>query len=67
MPAQDNSVQPATVAPRDSWPRTIGSSMPEVTPPCPSAKDHAILPGPEASRSCTNSGSNAQGAAAGTE
>ena len=68
MPAQDSSVQPTTVAPRDSLPRTIGSSMPEVTPPIPiMPRITPYMPGPKPRSRRTYSGSNAQGAEAGIE
>ena len=68
MPAQDSSVHNTTVAPRDSFARTIGSNMPEVTPPTPIIpRIRPYMPGPSA-RSCrTYNGSNAQGADAGIE
>ena len=68
MPAQEDRVQPITVAPRLSRPRTIGSSIPEVTPPIPIIpRITPYMPGPRSSSCRTNSGSSAQGAEAGRE
>jgi hypothetical protein len=61
-------VQPATVAPRDSLPRTTGNSMPEVTPPTPIIpRMTPYIPGPRSRSRRTNSGSSAHGAEAGIE
>ena len=63
MPVQDNTPHTTTVVPRLSFPRTIGSSIPEATPPTPIIpRMNPYIPGPRSRSRRTYSGSKAQGA-----